>query len=260
MFGCVVIAFLPIAIWRWRNFMASDSGFWTACGLAGLAFTLYALSFNLTDVVHAMLLFYVSPIWSTLLGILFLGERLALNRVVAIALGIGGLAVVLGGGGGFPWPRQIGDWFALGSGLCWSIASVRFFQGGATLLLEKTFGFALCALCASVVIALLPLGIASAFPDAISLGRVWVWLVVVTTFLLPALYLTIWPATVLSPARVGLLFMFEAIAGVGSAAVLIDEPFGLREIAGTLLILGAGVAEVIRPQSVTSGGQNEPGA
>jgi drug/metabolite transporter (DMT)-like permease len=260
MFVCVVIAFLPIAIRRWRNFLASDSGFWMACGLSGIAFTLYAISFNLTDVVHAMLLFYVSPIWSMLLGIVFLGERVALNRVLAMVLGMGGLAVVLGGGDGFPWPRQIGDWFALGSGLCWSIASVRFFQGGATLVLEKTFAFAVCALGASVVLALLPLGIESAFPDVASLGRVWLWLVIVTAFLLPALYLTIWPATVLSPARVGLLFMFEAIAGVGSAAVLTEEPFGVREVAGTLLILGAGAAEMIRPQSVTSGGRGNSAA
>jgi drug/metabolite transporter (DMT)-like permease len=126
--------------------------------------------------------------------------------------------------------------------------------------LEKTFGFALCALGASVLLALLPLGIESRFPDVVSLGQVWVWLAIVTAFLLPALYLTIWPATVLSPARVGLLFMFEAIAGVGSAAVLTEEPFGVREVAGTLLILGAGAAEVIRPQSVAPGSQGSSGA
>ncbi len=249
-FVCVVITVLPIAIWRWRRFLTSDLGFWTACGLAGLAFTFYAISFNLTDVVHAMLLFYVSPIWSTLLGIVFLGERLTLNRVLAIALGIGGLAVVLGAGDGFPWPRQIGDWFALGAGLCWSIASVRFFQGGATLLFEKTFAFVLCALGASVVLAQLPLGIDASFPQIESLAKVWFWLAVVTAFLLPGLFLTIWPATVLSPARVGILFMFEAIVGVGSAALLTEEIFGLREVVGTVLIISAGVTEMIRPQPV----------
>lgn len=252
-FMCVVIAFLPFAIWRWRNFLTGDTGFWMACGLAGTAFTLYAISFNLTDVVRAMLLFYVSPIWSTLLGILFLGERLTFNRVLAVVLGIGGLAVVLGGGDGFPWPRQIGDWFALGSGLCWSIASVRFFQGGATLIFEKTFAFALCALGVSVLLALSPLGIEAPFPGPESITKIWVWLVVVTVFLLPALYLVVWPATVLSPARVGILFMFEAIIGVGSAALLTDEPFGVREITGTLLILSAGIAEMTRPQPVASG-------
>ena len=85
-----------------------------------------------------MLLFYISPVWSTLLGILFLGERLTLNRVLAIILGFSGLAVILGAGEGFPWPRHIGDWFALGAGLTWAIALVRLFKGGATLLIEKS--------------------------------------------------------------------------------------------------------------------------
>lgn len=255
MFVCAVVVVLPVAIWRWRIFRASDARFWMACGLAGTAFTLYASSFNLTDVVHAMLLFYVSPIWSTLLGLLFLGERLTLNRVLAIALGLGGLITVLGGEAGFPLPRHIGDWFALGAGVCWSFASVQFFRGGAEMLLEKTFGFALCALAVSVGLAMLPFGIDSVIPDWDSLGRVWIWLAAVTVFLLPAFYLTIWPTTVLSPARVGILFMFEVITGVASAAVLTDEPFGMRELAGTILILGAGAAEVLRPQSTISGGR-----
>ena len=258
MFACVVVALLPVAIYRWRKFLASDAGFWSACGLAGITFTLYTISFNLTDVVRAMLLFYVSPVWSTLLGLVFLGERLTLNRVLAIALGIGGLAVVLGAGDGFPWPRQMGDWFALGSGLCWSIASVRFFQGGATLLIEKTFAFAVCALLASVVLAMLPLGIDATVPGFTLLGSVWGWLVVVAVIVPPALYFVVWPTTVLSPARVGILFMFEAIVGVGSAAILTEEPFGMRETLGTLLILSAGIAEMIRPQSVGAEGSLEP--
>lgn len=252
MFACVVITFLPFAIWRWRSFLKSDRGFWMACAMAGCAFTFYAISFNLTDIVRAMLLFYVSPIWSTLLGISFLGERLTLNRVAALVLGMSGLAVVLGAGDGIPWPRNIGDWFALASGLFWSIASVRFFQGGATLLFEKTFAFALCALGASVTLALLPLGIEASIPAISSLKQVWIWLAITTVFLLPALYLTIWPASVLSPARVSILFMFEAIVGVSSAAYLTNEPFGTREVLGTVLILSAGVAEMIRPQISSS--------
>ena len=75
------------------------------------------------------------------------------------------------------------------------------------------------------------------------------WIVVVALFLLPATWLTIWPATVLSPARVGILFMTEAIVGIGSAAWLTNEPFGVREIIGTALIMGAGIVEVLRSQS-----------
>ena len=73
---------------------------------------------------------------------------------------------------------------------------------------------------------------------------------IITVFLLPTLYLTVWPATLLSPARVGILFMFEVIVGVGSAGLLTSEPFGVREITGTLLIMSAALAEVIQPQGL----------
>lgn len=252
MFICVVGVFLPVALWRWRNFLRSDGSFWLACALGGTTFTMYSISFNLTDVIHAMLLFYISPVWSTLLGAVFLGERLTLNRVLAIFLGFAGLTVILGADGGFPWPRQIGDWFALAAGMLWAVASVRFFKGGATLLIEKTFGFALSALATAVILALLPLGIEATFPEFGQVKNAWIWIVVVTAFILPSLYLVVWPTTVLSPARVGILFMSESFIGVGSAALLTDEPFGVREIVGTLLILSAAIVEVIRPQTISS--------
>jgi drug/metabolite transporter (DMT)-like permease len=42
--------------------------------------------------------------------------------------------------------------------------------------------------------------------------------------------------------------MLLLLVGVGSAAILLDEPFGLREIAGAILIVSAGVVEVMRQQ------------
>ena len=58
------------------------------------------------------------------------------------------------------------------------------------------------------------------------------------------LFLTIWPATLLSPGRVGILLMGELVVGVSSAALLSGEPFGFRELLGTLLIISAGAVEV----------------
>lgn len=66
--------------------------------------------------------------------------------------------------------------------------------------------------------------------------------------MLPITYLTIWPTTVLSPGRVGMLLMVEVIVGVASAAILTDDQFGLRELAGTVLIISAVVVEVLRQQ------------
>ena len=67
-------------------------------------------------------------------------------------------------------------------------------------------------------------------------------------------YLTICPATVLSPGRVGMLLMVEVIVGEASAAILTDEQFGVRELAGTVLIISAGVVEVLRQQKIDKSG------
>ena len=246
MFACVALLFLPLAIVRRRSLWQAGRGLILTGLLPGTAFAFYAVSFNLTDVVHTLLLFYVSPVWSTLLGLALLGERLNINRIAALVLGLGGLVVVLGDGVSFPWPRNLGDWFALASGLCWSFASVRLFRGGAVLVFEKTFAFITGAFVVGLLLALLPLGIENALPEAGALQRGWPWILGVALFLLPATWLTIWPATVLSPARVGILFMTEAIVGIASAAWLTDEPFGLREMIGTALIIGAGLADVLR--------------
>jgi hypothetical protein len=42
--------------------------------------------------------------------------------------------------------------------------------------------------------------------------------VIIDLSMLPITYLTIWPTTVLSPGRVGMLLMVEVIVGVASAA------------------------------------------
>jgi len=254
-FACISLVFLPVALWRWRNFVAGGADLVVAGALAGAAFGLYASSILLTEVVRALLLFYVTPLWSTALGLAFLGERLTVNRVIALTLGIAGLVVVLGAGVQFPWPRQIGDWLALASGLCWSFASVRLFQGGPTLVFEKTVVFVLFAFLVTLGLTQLPLDTAGEFPSATALAGGWRWYVVVVIFLLPATYMTIWPTTVLSPARVGILYMAEVVVGVCSAATLTDEPFGIREALGTVLILSAGIVEVLRQQDLQAGGK-----
>ena len=252
LFASVALIFLPFILMRWRTLYSAGPGLILTGLLSGTAFALYAVSLNLTDIVHALLLFYVSPIWSTILGVTLLRERLNINRIAALVLGLSGLAVVLGNGFAFPWPRQIGDWFALTSGLCWAIASVRLFKGGNTLIFEKTFAFIMGGFVAGAGLALIGFDLENAIPTVTSIKHSWMWILCVAVLLLPVTWLTIWPTTVLSPARVGILFMTEALVGISSAAWLTDEPFGIKEITGTVLIMSAGVVEVLRNNNPNS--------
>lgn len=62
--------------------------------------------------------------------------------------------------------------------------------------------------------------------------------------LIPAAVATVFSPSHLNPGVAGLLFMTEISVGAGSAALFAGEPFGLREIAGVILITLAGLAEL----------------
>ena len=70
-------------------------------------------------------------------------------------------------------------------------------------------------------------------------------------FVLPSNYLVIWATQKLPAPRVGILLMTEVVAGTVSAALLAGEPFGARQVSGSLLIVAAGVFEVMGRQDKT---------
>ena len=76
----------------------------------------------------------------------------------------------------------------------------------------------------------------------------------IASSMMPITYLTIWPTTLPGPGGVGMLLMVGVIGGVASAAILSDDQFDLRELAGTVLIISAGVVEVLRQQKIDKSG------
>lgn len=213
-------------------------------GLAtGAAFSLYSTSISMTEVVRAILLFYLTPIWGTLLGIAFLGERLTKARFAALIFALLGLVVVLGGEG-FPRPRNAGDWFALASGLSWAVGALLVYQAKTSGPVEQVAAFifgSLAVTVATIVLAPSLFAAGTTLTDAI---RMLPWGIIMALWVIPMLFLTIWPASVLTPGRVGILLMSDVIVAVATAAWFSGEPFGLREMAGTVLIVSAAVIEV----------------
>ena len=183
------------------------------------------------------------------LGLLFLKERLTVTRSAALVLGIVGLIVVLGSEQGYPVPRNPGDWLALLSGVFWAYGSLRIFRAPQIAVHEQSVAFVGGGLLISLIVALLPAGLIGPAPSLAAASQAAVPLILIVIFmLLPIIYLTLIGARVLSPGRVGILLMGEVVVGVASAAILTDEPFGLREVLGTLLILSAAGTEVVKRQ------------
>ena len=66
---------LPIAIWRLSKRKGTGLEHPSMGILIGGGFILYALSFLLTDVVRALIMFYMTPVWTTIFEIIFLKKK-----------------------------------------------------------------------------------------------------------------------------------------------------------------------------------------
>lgn len=240
--GAALIAVAPLLFWRLRSFVGGGARFHLAGLLAGLTFALYAASFMYTEVVRAILLFYLTPVWGFAMARIFLGEAMTPVRWISILLGLSGMAVILGVEAGLPLPRSAGDWMALISGICWAVTSTM-------ILTDRkcdpvNYGLAFFLWGAIIVLAFALIFAPEATVDWTALADVAWWLIPVTVLIVaPAGFATLYAPTQLSPGVVGLLFMSEIGVAAVTAAILAGEPFGLREIFGVTAIALAGFLE-----------------
>jgi len=237
---------LPIVVWRWRRLLAGGLGLQLTGVVTGLALVLYADALIYTDVIRAMLLFYLTPVWSTLLARLYLNEPITGVRWLAIALGFAGLLIIFGIDIGVPMPQNVGDWMGLASGFAWAVAAVRMRGDDTNHAIEFTSLHFFWGAPLAGAIALLPLTGAHQAPDAATALSVLPWLVpTLVAIVVPGSFAAMWGASHLNPGIVGLLFMTEISVGTLTAALWAGEPFGLREIVGIVLISAAGVLESV---------------
>jgi len=247
MVGVATLALTPFQIVRWRHLRKQG---WLIFGIGlmtGTAFVLYSNSYAFTTIVNVLFLFYLSPIWATIMARVVLGEPITPVRVGAILAGFAGLAVILGGDGEWPIPRNVGDWMTLAAGVIWSSATVALRRHRTMGAFENTYFFFLGGTFGAAAMPFLliddPIG---ALPPLAAFGPYLPWLLGLSLlWWIPSQIMLLWGVPRVSPGRVGILLMAEALFGSITAAWLSNEPFGLREIAGGCLILGAAIVDTL---------------
>jgi|GEM_PF-30023 len=234
---------VPLGLAHLSRLRAGGWRLFATASLAAVSMVLYTEALLFTEVVRAILLYYLTPVWSTLLARIALGEAITRTRLLGIALGLAGLWVILADEVGVPLPRNPGDWMALASGVVWAFAAVRL-KGERAGAAEIVFlYFALGAVLALATTALAD-GRAGAPPTLAAVLATLPWLVpALLLVVLPSAFLILWGVRRLSPGLVGLLFMTEITVGAVSAALLSGEPFGAAELAGCILVSTAGLVE-----------------
>ncbi|WP_285411639.1 DMT family transporter [Variovorax sp. efr-133-TYG-130] len=108
----------------WRGFAA-----FPGLVMLGLAAGLTNVGFNWAvtqgDVVRVVLLFYLMPLWSVLLGWLLLGERPTGGALARVALALTGVVVVLKAPGtDWPVPSSLPDWLGVGAGFSFAVTNI----------------------------------------------------------------------------------------------------------------------------------------
>ena len=257
-FSAPAILLIPLSIYRWK-IISAQLGTFLAVGLfCGVSFSLYGMAVLLTEVNRVILLFYLTPLWGTLIGVFMLSERLTIQRIIALLLGFVGLLVVLDLGVKLPWPRNLGDWMAFFAGLTWARGSAVLYRAGTVKAIDQASSFVIGGAVCTIVLILVTGGALGAVPTSDAVVSSLPIAVLMAFIIPPVLVMTIWPITLLTPGRAGILLMTEVIFGLTSAWLLANEVLGIRELFGTALILSATVLEVTAKDQGSVDEQSKP--
>ena len=244
--ACPLLILVPLIFFNLGKLKKYPKPIFFAGIMIGAAFTFYANGLVQTSVIRATLLFYLSPIWSTIIGIIWLNERLTIARVISIIVALIGLILLL-----YDFRNQetamlnFGEFSSILSGLFWAL--------GASIL-KKWSKLPIIPLTAIVYFSTTSLSILLAIivykapiPSLALIGQnfstAFIWSVIV---LLPSFCIIFRISQILFPGRVGILMMSEVAVAVISAKILLpEEQMVILQWIGASAILLAGVVEII---------------
>jgi drug/metabolite transporter (DMT)-like permease len=212
----------------WRLFLIG-----LASGICNIAFILAMLEGN---VVRVLFLFYLSPLWATLMSWVFLGEKVSARTVGILFIALTGAVIMLWQPGtAIPWPREAADWLALLSGFSFAFLNVvvRHLQS-VSVYTKTVVGWLGVIFIAGLLIGVTGQSLATASTAAI-IAALLIGLVVLVVMTLSVVY----GVTHMPVQRSAIILLFEIVAGAVSAQLLTDETILPREWLGGMLVITA---------------------
>ncbi len=204
-----------------------------ASGWCNVSFVIAIIEGN---VVRVVMLFYLSPLWTVLLGWIFLRERLStLSWFVLILAMAGALTMLWDPSIGMPWPQDRADWLALSSGFGFALANVIVRSMQDISIQVKTMSVWMGVVLVSIIWIVV---MQEEIPDistevllsSIALG---VFGIILMTVLVQ------YGVTHMPVYRSAVILLFEIVIAAVSAELLTNEVILTREWIGGMLIIAA---------------------
>jgi drug/metabolite transporter (DMT)-like permease len=192
------------------------------------------------EVVRVILLFYLSPVWATILGRFVLKEELATAARIIILLALSGAMTMLWSPEfGYPWPESIADWLAISSGMAFALTNMFVHMAKQVSIQIKTS--------ASWTGVILVAGVMIVLADDIQLavepGTVYIALVTGLLMMTSMTFCVVYGVTHMPIHRSAVILIFEVVAAAVSAYLLTDERLTVQEwIGGGIVIMAAYLA------------------
>jgi len=196
------------------------------------------LGVSLLPLAQVFAIEFTSPLWTTLLAAVFLGEALTLKRVFAVVLGFTGVYVIVNPGQGM---MNIGALYVLLAAVCFSSGNIF------TKRLVQTDNPLTILFFMSVI--QLPMGLALSYTSlTMPEGLQWLWLLVVGLSSMTS-HFCMARAMQTTDISVVVTLDFLRLPLITLVGVLVyAEAFHPIMVLGSLMVLGANLINVYRPK------------
>lgn len=236
-YGGTLVAALPLMRGRWAEPARHPFALLVLALASGWCNTAFILAILDGTVVRVLLLFYLSPVWATLLAVVVLGERPRPLAILALLLALFGAVIMLWSPElAQPWPLARGDWLALSSGMAFALANVATrYLDGVSVQVKTVSSWVGVIGVAGVLIALTATAPGhAAWP--VWLGALLLGAVGIVVMSLAVLY----GVTHMPVHRSSVILLFEIVIGSASSLWLTHEVVQARDwIGGGLIVLAA---------------------
>jgi drug/metabolite transporter (DMT)-like permease len=233
-YGLLCVLAIPLVLSQRRQWWPQRSVLLAIAVFGGWATAGLVAALSEGDVVRAMLLFYLAPVWGLLGGRLLFGERLTPARLGALALAMLGIALTLGISHDTFRPLTASDWLALSAGFAFALNNLATRAAEQVPLASKAVvGFIGSAALGGLFCLL------QGTPLPPVDAHQWLQLAGFGLFWLAAMGAAQYGFSHVEASRAAVLVVIELLVAVLTAAWFGDRELGVREWLGGSLVLAA---------------------